>query len=76
MDELIKAIVCPLVDYPEDVRIIAEQESLQVNYILSVNQKDIGKVIGKHGRSANAIRTVVYAVSLSRQENVTLTIQA
>ncbi|GGE41973.1 UPF0109 protein [Pullulanibacillus camelliae] len=75
MDELIKAVVCPLVDYPEDVRIIAEQEASRVNYTLSVNKEDMGKVIGKHGRTASAIRSVVHAAGLSHQENVTLTIQ-
>jgi len=61
MNALIEAIVKPLVDYPEDVKIDVYEDQSRVTYKLSVNSSDIGKIIGKQGKVAKAIRTVVYA---------------
>jgi hypothetical protein len=61
MENLIETIVKPLVDFPEDVKIDVEENENRMIYKLKVNSKDIGKVIGKQGRVAKAIRTVVYA---------------
>jgi uncharacterized protein len=63
MRELILSIVKPLVDFPDDVQLETLEEVNQVTYKLSVNKEDIGKVIGKRGRVAKAIRTVVYAAA-------------
>lgn len=61
-EKLIKHIVMPLVVHPEDVlvKILAEEES-QINIQLLVNEKDLGRVIGKGGKIASAIRTILYA---------------
>lgn len=69
MKELIETIVKPLVDFPEDVSVDVVDETNRVTYKLSVNKSDIGKVIGKQGRVAKAIRTVVYAASATRQND-------
>ena len=61
MEKLIETIVKPLVDFPEDVRIDVEEDENRITYKLIVNKEDVGKVIGKQGRVAKAIRTVVYA---------------
>jgi len=61
MQDLIIQIVKPLVDHPDVVRVEMVEEPSQITYNLSVHQEDIGKVIGKKGRVAKAIRTVVYA---------------
>ncbi|OAS83433.1 KH domain-containing protein [Metabacillus litoralis] len=61
MKELIEAIVKPLVDSPEHVEITELVTENQITYRLSVHKEDVGKVIGKQGRIAKAIRTVVYA---------------
>ncbi len=68
MKELIEAIVKPLVDYPEDVQVNVHEEDNRITYQLSVNKKDMGKVIGKQGRVAKAIRTVVYAAATNTQQ--------
>lgn len=73
MDELIKGIVAPFVDHPDDVRVVREQNNDEVTYILTVNKADMGKVIGKKGRMASAIRTVVHAAGLAHHEKATLT---
>ncbi|KAA9025901.1 KH domain-containing protein [Niallia endozanthoxylica] len=63
MKELIETIVKPLVDYPDDVQVNVLEEDNRIIYQLSVNKQDMGKVIGKQGRVAKAIRTVVYAAA-------------
>lgn len=70
MKELIETIVKPLVDFPEDVQVKVVEEDQRVTYRLSVNKEDMGKVIGKQGRVAKAIRTVVYAAGSSRNKKI------
>ncbi|KIY21658.1 MULTISPECIES: KH domain-containing protein [Mesobacillus] len=74
MKELIETIVKPLVDFPEDVHVKEQEEDQRVTYKLSVNKSDMGKVIGKQGRVAKAIRTVVYAAGSSQQKKIFLEI--
>ncbi|MDF1506612.1 KH domain-containing protein [Robertmurraya sp. DFI.2.37] len=74
MKELIETIVKPLVDFPEDVQVDVAEESDRITYKLNVNKSDMGKVIGKQGRVAKAIRTVVYAAGTTGQKKVFLEI--
>ncbi len=74
MKDLIETIVKPLVDFPEDVQVNALEEDNRITYKLSVNKTDMGKVIGKQGRVAKAIRTVVYAAGSSHQKKIFLEI--
>ncbi|MBM7715642.1 KH domain-containing protein [Siminovitchia sp. FSL H7-0308] len=67
MQELILSIVKPIVDHPDDVQVRVSEDDKRIVYHLTVHEKDIGKVIGKHGRVAKAIRTVVYAAAGSKQ---------
>jgi len=61
--ELVTRIVKELVEYPEEV-IVSEVKSETTTVIeLKVNSSDIGKVIGKQGRTAKAIRNILGAVS-------------
>ena len=61
MKQLIEAIVKPLVDFPQDVRIETSDNVDRIVYKLFVHPEDRGKVIGKKGRVAKAIRTIVYS---------------
>jgi predicted RNA-binding protein YlqC (UPF0109 family) len=74
MKELIEAIVKPLVDSPEHVEITELVTENQIAYRLSVHKEDIGKVIGKQGRIAKAIRTVVYAAGSNSSKRIQLEI--
>jgi uncharacterized protein len=74
MKQLIESIVKPLVDFPEDVRVNVNEEDQRITYLLTVNKTDMGKVIGKQGRVAKAIRTVVYAAGSSQQKKIFLEI--
>lgn len=74
MKALIESIVTPLVDYPEDVVVTEKEEDSKIVYHLTVNQHDVGKVIGKNGRIAKAIRTVVYAAKSDANKRIYLDI--
>lgn len=60
-ENLIKNIVMPLVYNPEDVLIKALSEGDDITIQVIVNEKDLGRVIGKGGKIASAIRTIAYA---------------
>jgi predicted RNA-binding protein YlqC (UPF0109 family) len=63
MKELIKYIAQALVDFPEQVE-VSEVEGEQTSVIeLKVAKEDLGKIIGKQGRTARSIRTILSAAS-------------
>ncbi|MBW1859124.1 MAG: KH domain-containing protein [Deltaproteobacteria bacterium] len=63
MKELIKYIAQALVDFPEQVE-VSEVEGEQTSVIeLKVAKEDLGKVIGKQGRTARSMRTILSAAS-------------
>ncbi|MBP3410722.1 MAG: KH domain-containing protein [Clostridia bacterium] len=70
MLELVKYIAASLVDKPEaiDVREVEGEDSITIE--LRVDPDDMGKVIGKQGRIAKAIRTVVKAASAKSSKPV------
>ncbi|WP_106497647.1 KH domain-containing protein [Lentibacillus sp. Marseille-P4043] len=74
MKALIESIVTALVDYPDDVVVTETEEEAKIVYHLTVNQHDVGKVIGKNGRIAKAIRTVVYAARTDANKRIYLDI--
>ncbi|ALV20963.1 MAG: KH domain-containing protein [Carnobacterium sp.] len=74
MNELILTIVRPLVSHPEELALVTVDSEEFLEYHLSVHPDDIGRVIGKKGRVAKAIRTVVYSVKVSGPKRVRLTI--
>ena len=74
MKELVEYIVKALVDNPDDVR-VNEIEGEQSSVIeLTVAKEDIGKVIGKQGRTAKAIRTILTAASTKLRKRAILEI--
>ncbi|XUD03692.1 KH domain-containing protein [Enterococcus sp. AZ177] len=72
--ELVLTIVRPLVSQPELVNLeIAESDDF-IEYNLTVSPEDIGRIIGKQGRVAKAIRTIVYSVRVEGPKKVRLNI--
>ena len=59
METLVEYIVKQLVDFPEEVAVSKEKEGNTIILRVSTNPDDIGKVIGKNGRIASSIRTIV-----------------
>ena len=74
MKALIETIVTSLVDYPEDIVVTKREEETKIVYHLQVHEEDVGKVIGKNGRIAKAIRTVVYATKTDGNKRIYLDI--
>ena len=64
MEELVRMIAESLVDHPEQVQVKTVEGPESIVLELSVGPDDMGKVIGKQGRIAKAIRTVVKAASV------------
>jgi len=74
MKELIEYIAKALVDHPEQVN-VTEIEGEKTSVIeLSVAKEDLGKVIGKQGRTAKAIRTILTAASTKLKKRAVLEI--
>ena len=74
MKDLIKRIAEALVDHPEQVEVL-EVEGEQVLVLeLKVAKEDIGKIIGKQGRTARAIRTILNAASGKAKKRAVLEI--
>ncbi len=75
MKELIEYVAKSLVDNPEQV-VVTEVESEQSTVLeLRVAKEDIGKVIGRQGRTARAIRILLGAASAKAQKRILLEIQ-
>ena len=74
MKELVEVIAKSLVDHPEDVRVEEKQQDRQVTLELHVDEDDIGKVIGRQGRIAKAMRTVVKAAATRENKKVSVDI--
>lgn len=68
MLELVKFLAQSLVDKPESVQVIEVEEANAIVLKLTVAPEDMGKVIGKQGRIAKAIRTVVKAASVKSKK--------
>lgn len=72
--QLIIAIVAPLVSESDKIKITTFEDEHFLNFNLSVAPADVGRVIGKHGRVAQAIRTIVYSIRLDGPLRVRLNI--
>ena len=72
--ELVEYMVKSLVDHPEEVEIREIEGEKSTILELKVIKEDIGKVIGKHGRIARAIRTIINASATKSGKRVVLEI--
>ena len=70
MGELVKVIAKALVDFPEQVSVNEVEGNTSIIVELKVAPEDMGKVIGKQGRIAKAIRTVVKAAATKDNKRV------
>jgi predicted RNA-binding protein YlqC (UPF0109 family) len=72
--DVLAYIVAELVDNPDDVQIEEVEDDQGVVLELRVNAEDVGKVIGKRGRTAKALRALVRAAGALDDEDVTVEI--
>ena len=70
MKELVEYIAKALVDFPEQVDVKQVEGERSIILELRVASEDMGKVIGKQGRIAKAIRTVVNAAAIKENKRV------
>ena len=74
MKELIEAIAKALVDSPNDVQVLVLEGQQTTVFELRVLPDDIGKVIGKQGRTAEAIRTILQSAGMKHRKRFMLEI--
>lgn len=74
VEELIREIARALVDEPDAVEVQAVGREENTVLKLRVAPKDVGKVIGKQGRTARSVRTILGAVSMKLHHRYTLDI--
>ena len=72
MRDLLETIVKSLVEEKEEVKINEIQGQTAIVYEVRIAQEDMGKVIGKQGRVATAIRTIIKAIASKEQKRVTI----
>ena len=75
--ELIKNLIMPLVIYEDQVSVTSEVlTDGTINVNVNVANEDVGRVIGKGGKIATSIRTIVYAAASKENEKVKVNIDA
>jgi predicted RNA-binding protein YlqC (UPF0109 family) len=74
MKELVEIIATALVDHPEDVQVRSLEGSQVIVLELRVHPEDLGKVIGRQGRTAKAMRTLLGAGGMKVHKRFTLEI--
>ncbi len=74
MRELIELIAKALVDYPDEVRVSEVEGEVTSVIEIRVAKSDLGKVIGKEGRTARAMRTLLTAASTKMKKRAVLEI--
>ncbi len=76
-EKMILDLVRPLVVNPDDllVKVLSDEDAM-ITVQIMVNQDDLGRVIGKNGRIANAIRTIAYASAARDHKKITINIES
>lgn len=74
MKELVEFIVKSIVDNPEKLVITTEEEGEVLKIFIKADENDIGKIIGKQGKIAKAIRTIVRSAAMKLGKKVIIEI--
>ena len=70
MKNVLEVLIKNLVDNPEEVSITEKTEAKSICYEVKVAKNDMGKVIGKQGKMAKAIRSIIKAVAVKEHKKV------
>jgi predicted RNA-binding protein YlqC (UPF0109 family) len=76
MEELIKYILNKIVDHPGDFKIESSQNEEMVTITAKLNPEDMGKVIGKGGKTISAIRSLVKILAAKNQKRFNFNVEA
>lgn len=74
VEQLLLAMVTPLVEHPQDMTVRIEETAEFMEYHLVLHAEDVGRVIGRQGRVAHAIRTILYSIKDRGEKRVRLII--
>ncbi len=74
IESYIRTLASPLVVHPEDIEIELEETEDFHEFHLYVHPEDVGRVIGKKGRIAKAMRTILYSIHIDSPKRIRLTI--
>lgn len=72
MEKLVEFIVKELVEYKDEIKVSTNKDNDLTIINVKVNSADLGKVIGKQGKTANAIRTIVKTVNPKDSGKITV----
>lgn len=72
MKDILEVIIKKLVDNQEDVSITEKEETKAITFEVKVNKADMGKVIGKQGKMAKAIRSIMKAIAVKEHKKVNI----
>ncbi len=72
MKDILETIIVNLVDNKEEVFINEKQDEQGIVFEVKVAESDMGKIIGKQGKTAKSIRTVMKAISSKEKKKVTV----
>lgn len=75
MKELLDYIVSSLVDDTEQVKVIQNRRGSEINLQVHVAKEDMGRVIGKNGRVANAMRVLLNVTAVQQNRRVSMDIE-
>lgn len=75
LKKILTDIAVAIVDHPDDVVVIEQEDDDEITLTLSVHADDMGMVIGRHGRIAKAIRSVMKAAGGSSGKKVNVDIK-
>ena len=71
----VENVVKQIVDHPDDVKVDRTVDDRGVLLSLSINPEDMGKVIGKEGKTARSIRTLIHAAAAKEHKRAVLEIE-
>jgi predicted RNA-binding protein YlqC (UPF0109 family) len=75
LQETLLDIAKAIVDSPDEVQVTTEEDERSITLTLTVSPDDMGMVIGRHGRIAKAIRTVIKAAAVNSGKKVNVDIR-
>ena len=76
MKELLEYLARSLVDNPDGVQVEVEEDDDEIAFVLTVDEADMGRVIGRDGRIANAIRSLLRVMAARDGRHVELEIES
>ena len=75
LKQILTDIAAAIVDHPDDVVVVGQEDGDEITLTLSVHADDMGMVIGRHGRIAKAIRSVMKAAAANCGKKVNVEIK-